>query len=244
MIRIKTQKEIAKMRTVCRMASDTLDHITPYVKAGVPTVELDRLCNEFIIGMGAVSACIGYRGYPKSVCISVNDTVCHGIPDNYELQDGDIVNIDVTVLYQGYHGDTSRMFVVGGYHDDLSYRAYETMMQGIRQIQPNRHLGTLGWAMESYALMHGLTTVHEYCGHGIGTEFHEEGAYVLNYGVPGEGQRLKPGMIFTVEPMVNEGSRHTKLMGDEWTVKTVDGMKSAQWEHTVLVTDHGYEVLT
>ena len=249
---IKTSEEIAGMRKACRLASEVLDYITPYVKVGVATIELDRMMNDFMKAHGAVSACLGYapagyKPYPAATCISINHVVCHGIPSEKALKKGDIVNIDVTVILDGFYGDTSRMFIVG---DKVSVSAkhlvdatYECMWRGIAAIAPGKSLNEVGIACERVARAEGLSVVHEYGGHGVGRHFHED-PFVNHYNTPDNNIILKPGMIFTVEPMLNAGSRHISGLNDGWTVITRDRSLSAQWEHTVLVTETGYEVLT
>ena len=249
---IKNADDIARMRVAGRLGSEVLDYITPFVKPGVTTGELDRLCHEFMTTVqDTIPAPLnyappGYRPYPKSVCTSVNHQVCHGIPGDRLLKNGDIVNIDVTVIKDGYHGDTSRMFVVG----DASIQAkrlcditFECMWLGINAIRPGGHLGDIGHVIQRHAERNGFSVVREFCGHGIGRRFHED-PQILHYGRPGTLEQLVPGMIFTVEPMINAGRREIKEMNDGWTIVTKDHSLSAQWEHTVLVTDDGFEVLT
>jgi methionyl aminopeptidase len=246
-VSIKTRAEIEKMRTACRLAADVLLMIKPHVRPGVTTGELDRICHDFIVDVQhAVPAPLNYKGFPKSICTSVNHVVCHGIPGDRKLKDTDILNIDITVIKDGYHGDTSMMFAL----DQAPIRArrlveitYECMRAGIRVIKPGAALGDIGHAIQQYAESHHCSVVREYCGHGIGRNFHEE-PQVLHYGELGKGLVLEPGMTFTVEPMINAGKRHVKLLPDNWTVVTKDRSLSAQWEHTVLVTADGYEVLT
>ena len=246
-VTIKTPSEIAKMRIAGRLAAEVLEMIAPHVTAGVTTDELDRRCHDHIVRVQkAIPAPLNYRGFPKSICTSVNHQVCHGIPANKQLKNGDIVNVDITVIKDGYHGDTSRMFLVGE-ASILARRlvrvTQEAMWLGIRTVRPGARLGDIGHAIQGHAEAHGYAIVREYCGHGIGREFHED-PQVLHYGEPGTGLELRPGMCFTVEPMVNAGKRNVKLLSDGWTVVTKDRSLSAQWEHTILVTDHGYEVLT
>lgn len=246
-VRIKTPEAIDKMRLACRLAADVLDMIEPHVQPGVATEELDRLCHDYIVDhQGAIPAPLDYRGFPKSICTSVNHQVCHGIPSNKRLKKGDIVNIDITVIKDGYHGDTSRMFFVGE-PSVLARRlvtvTQQAMMLGIAVVRPEATLGDIGHAIQRFVETQGYSVVREYCGHGIGEEFHED-PQVLHYGKPGEGLRLKPGMCFTVEPMVNAGKRFIKVLPDGWTVVTKDRSLSAQWEHTVLVTETGHEILT
>ncbi|MBK1735094.1 type I methionyl aminopeptidase [Halorhodospira abdelmalekii] len=246
-IPIKTADEIAAMRCAGRLAADVLDMVTPYVEAGVTTEWLDALCHRYITEeLGAIPAPLDYRGFPKATCISVNHVVCHGIPGPKKLKKGDIVNVDITVIKAGWHGDTSRMFFVG----EPSIRARrlvevakESLWRGIEQVHPGATLGDIGHAVQQHAESHHFSIVREYCGHGIGQAFHEE-PQVLHYGTPGQGSVLEPGMTFTIEPMVNAGRPETRLLRDNWTVVTKDRNLSAQWEHTVLVTENGYEVLT
>jgi len=246
-IAIKSPQEIEKMRISGQLASQVLQMIEGYVKPGITTGKLDEICHNFIVNeQNAVPAPLNYRGFPKSICTSVNHVVCHGIPGGKKLKDGDIINIDITVIKDGYHGDTSKMFLLG----KPSIRAkrlvditYECMTIGIRMVKRGLRLGDLGQAIQSHAESHNCSVVREYCGHGIGKEFHEE-PQILHYGKNGTGMALEPGMIFTVEPMINAGKRHVKLLPDNWTVVTKDRTLSAQWEHTVLVTENGYEVLT
>jgi methionyl aminopeptidase len=249
---IKTAEDIAAMRVAGRLAAEVLDFITPHVKPGVTTGELDRICHDYMVNVqGTTPAPLnyappGYRPFPKSICTSVNHQVCHGIPGDRVLKNGDIVNIDVTVIKDGYHGDTSRMFYVG--EPSIAARrlceiTYECMWLGIQQVRPGGHLGDIGHAIQAHAEKHGYSVVREFCGHGIGRRFHEE-PQVLHYGRPGTLDRLVPGMTFTVEPMINAGRRDIKELADGWTIVTKDHSLSAQWEHTVLVTEDGYEVLT
>ena len=251
-ISIKTPEDIQGMRVAGRLAAEVLDFITPYVKPGVTTEELDRLCHEYMKDVqGTIPAPLnycppGYTPYPKAICTSVNDVVCHGIPGDKALKSGDSVNIDITVIKDGYHGDTSRMFLVGEptiLAKRLSEVTYECMWLGIAQIKPGAHLGDIGHVIQQHAEKAGYSVVREFCGHGIGKVFHEE-PQVLHYGRAGSGEKLLPGMIFTVEPMINAGRREVREMGDGWTIKTKDRSLSAQWEHTVLVTETGFEVLT
>ena len=249
---IKTPEEIERMRIAGRLAAEVLDFIAPHVRPGVTTGELDRLCHEYMVEVqGTVPAPLnyappGYRPFPKSICTSVNHQVCHGIPGDRVLKNGDIVNIDVTVIKDGFHGDTSRMFYVG--EPSVAARrlcevTYECMWAGIAQVRPGGFLGDIGHAIQTHAEKHGFSVVREFCGHGIGRRFHEE-PQVLHYGKPGTLDRLAPGMIFTVEPMINAGRREIRELADGWTIVTKDHSLSAQWEHTVLVTETGYEVLT
>ncbi len=251
-IEIKTSEDIAAMRLAGRLAAEVLDYITAFVKPGVTTGELDRLCHEYMVDVqGTVPAPLnyappGYRPYPKSICTSVNHQVCHGIPGDKVLKSGDIMNIDVTVIKDGYHGDTSRMFLVG--QPSVAARrlcevTYECMWLGIEQVRPGATVGDIGHAIQRHAEARGYSVVREFCGHGIGRQFHEE-PQILHYGRPGTGERLEAGMIFTVEPMINAGRREVRDLADGWTIVTKDHSLSAQWEHTVLVTADGYEIMT
>ena len=246
-VSIKSPAEQQAMRVAGRLAADVLDMIGPRVQAGITTGELDRICHQFIVEtQQAIPAPLNYKGFPKSICTSVNHVVCHGIPGDRVLRAGDIVNVDVTVIKDGFHGDTSRMYAVGDISVQarrLSQVAFEAMWRGIRHVRPGTRLGDLGHVIQSYVESEGYSVVREYCGHGIGRVFHED-PQVLHYGEPGTGLELLPGMTFTVEPMVNAGRRQVKLLGDGWTVVTKDHSLSAQWEHTVLVTADGVEVLT
>ena len=244
---IKTPDEIEKMRVAGRLAAEVLEMIGEHVRPGVSTEELDRICHAHIVDeQGAIPAPLNYRGFPKSICTSVNHQVCHGIPGNKILKDGDIVNIDVTVIKDGFHGDTSKMFfvgkpsVLGKRLVDVTHRA---MWKGIDLVRPGIRLGDIGHAIQRFVESHGYSVVQEYCGHGIGRGFHEE-PQVLHYGSPDTGITLQAGMTFTIEPMVNAGRRNVKLLPDGWTVVTKDRKLSAQWEHTILVTPAGHEVLT
>jgi methionyl aminopeptidase len=246
-INIKNTEEQAKMRVAGRLAADVLDMIGDYVTPGITTGELDRICHDYITGVQqAVPAPLNYRGFPKSICTSVNHVVCHGIPGDKKLKSGDAINIDVTVIKDGFHGDTSRMFFVGKpgiQAERLSSIAFEGMWMGINDLAPGKILGDVGAAIQTLVENNRFSVVREYCGHGIGRVFHED-PQVLHYGHRGAGVELKEGMTLTVEPMVNAGKRHVKLLNDGWTVVTKDHSLSAQWEHTVLITADGYEVLT
>ena len=244
---IKTPDEIEKMRMAGRLAAEVLEMIGEFVKPGVSTDELDRICHDYIVNeQQAIPAPLNYRGFPKSICTSVNHQVCHGIPGNKILKDGDIVNIDITVIRDGFHGDTSKMFFVGK-PSILGQRLVDVtqkaMWKGIELVRPGIHLGDIGHAIQKFVESHGYSVVQEYCGHGIGRGFHED-PQVLHYGTPDTGVALQAGMTFTIEPMVNAGKRNVKLLPDGWTVVTKDRKPSAQWEHTLLVTADGYEVLT
>ena len=251
-VSIKSEADIAGMRVAGRTASEVLDFITPYVKPGVTTGELDRLCNDFIVNVQkAIPANVGYappghEPYPATTCTSVNHVVCHGIPGDKKLKDGDIVNIDVAVIVDGYFGDTSRMYFAGKpaiQARRLAEITYDCMWHGIRTVRPGAYLGDIGAAIQKHAESHGCSVVREFCGHGIGRRYHEE-PQVLHYGKPGHGLRLQPGMMFTIEPMINAGKAGIRILADGWTVVTADHSLSAQWEHTVLVTPTGYEVTT
>ncbi|KAB2939187.1 MAG: type I methionyl aminopeptidase [Rhodocyclaceae bacterium] len=249
---IKTPEEIEKMRVAGRLAAEVLDYIEPHVRSDVTTAELDRLCHDYMVNVqGVIPATLnyappGYKPYPKSICASVNHQVCHGVPGDKALKKGDIVNIDITVIKDGWHGDTSRMFIVG----DASILArrlcavtHECLWLGIEQVRPGAHLGDIGHAIQRHAESNGFSVVREFCGHGVGRLFHEE-PQVLHYGRPGQGAELRPGMIFTIEPMINAGKAAISELPDGWTIVTKDRSLSAQWEHSVLVTESGVEVLT
>ena len=246
-INLKTPDELAKMRIAGKLAANVLDFIGDYVKPGVTTDELNTLCHEYITQeQKAIPAPLNYRGFPKSICTSVNHVVCHGIPNDKPLKNGDIVNIDVTVIKDEFHGDTSKMFTVGQvtpFAQRLIDITQECLYLGIRMVKPGVQLGDIGSAIQKHAEANRYSIVREYCGHGIGRVFHEE-PQVVHYGTPGTGVTLKAGMTFTIEPMLNAGARHVKLLGDEWTVITKDRKLSAQWEHTMVVTDTGVEVFT
>jgi methionyl aminopeptidase len=251
-IQLKTPPEVEGMRVAGRLASEVLDFITPHVKPGVTTEQLDRLCHDYMVNVqGTVPAPLnyappGHRPYPKSICTSVNHQVCHGVPGDKVLRAGDIVNIDITVIKDGWHGDTSRMFYVGEptvQAKRLCESTYECMWKGISLVRPGAFLGDIGAAIQRHAESKGFSVVREFCGHGIGKRFHEE-PQVLHYGRPGQGVKLSAGMTFTIEPMINAGKRDIRQMNDGWTIVTADHSLSAQWEHTVLVTADGYEVLT
>jgi len=245
---LKTPAQIEKMREAGRLAAEVLDMIGEHVKPGVSTEDLDRLCYEHIVKQQkAVPANLGYKGFPKTICTSVNNVICHGIPNPAKvLKDGDIINIDVTVIRDGFHGDTSRMYYAGTpgvMAKRLCETTREAMWRGIRTVKPGATLGDVGHAIQVYAEGNRFSVVREYCGHGIGEVYHED-PQVLHYGQPNSGPKLVPGMTFTIEPMINEGTRHTRLLPDGWTVVTKDHKLSAQWEHTIAVTDDGFEVLT
>jgi len=246
-IHIKTPDEIEKMRVAGRLAADVLHMIRQHVKPGVTTNELDKICHDYIVNeQNAIPAPLNYHGFPKSICTSINHQVCHGIPGDKKLKNGDIVNIDVTVIKDDFHGDTSKMFFVGE-PSILAQRvcrvSHECMKIGIEMVKPGMRLGDIGHAIQKHAEANNCSVVREYCGHGIGRQFHEE-PQVLHYGTPGTKEILEPGMTFTIEPMINAGKRNVKLLPDGWTVITKDRSLSAQWEHTILVTGDGFEVLT
>lgn len=254
-VKIKNREEIEKMRIAGRLGSEVLDFITPHIQPGVTTAELDRLCHNYMTEVqGTIPAPLnycppGYTPFPKSVCTSVNHQVCHGIPGDKALKKGDTLNIDVTVIKDGFHGDTSRMFIVGGEEAGsilarrLCHVTFECMWLGIAQVRPGARLGDIGHAIQKHAEGNGFSVVREFCGHGIGSTFHEE-PQILHYGRAGTGLELKAGMIFTIEPMINAGKAAISELPDGWTIVTKDRSLSAQWEHTILVTDSGYEILT
>lgn len=251
-ITIKNNTDIEKMRVAGKLASEVLDFITPHVKPGISTGELDQLCHDYMVNVQKTIpaplnyAPPGHTPYPKSICTSVNHQICHGVPGEKILKNGDIVNLDITVIKDGYHGDTSRMFYVGEpsiQAKRLCEITYDCMWLGIAKVKPGATLGDIGHAIQSYAEKNGYSVVREFCGHGIGKKFHED-PQILHYGRPGAGMKLQAGMIFTVEPMINAGKRDIKQLNDGWTIVTKDHSLSAQWEHTVLVTESGYEVLT
>jgi methionyl aminopeptidase len=257
-ITLKSAQQIEGMRTAGRLASEVLDMLTPHIQAGITTREIDRLAHEHMVQVQkGIPATLGYQpqgypAYPASLCTSINDVVCHGIPDDRPLKDGDIINVDVTVIKDGWHGDNSRMFVIGNASIQakrLCQITFEAMWKGIAKVRPGARLGDIGHAIQTFAEHHGYSVVREFCGHGVGARFHEE-PQVLHYGRPGTLEELQPGMIFTIEPMINAGRRDIKedrkggRPYDGWTIVTRDRSLSAQWEHTVLVTETGYEVLT
>ncbi len=246
-VTIKTEEEIEKMRVAGRLAANVLEMIEPHVKQGVTTDELDRICHDFIVNeQQAIPAPLNYKGFPKSICTSVNHQVCHGIPGTKKLKNGDIINIDITVIKDGYHGDTSKMFYVGPPslpNKRLIETTYESLRRAIAIVKPGTRLGDIGSLIQKYVESRNYSVVREYCGHGIGLNFHED-PQVVHYGTAGTGAELVEGMTFTIEPMVNMGKRNVKLLGDQWTVVTKDHKVSAQWEHTILVTATGFDVLT
>lgn len=245
-IKIYKESDIEPMRKACQLAKRVLDFIERHVKIGVTTNELDFLCNEFILTNDAISATLNYRGYPKSICTSVNNEVCHGIPSEYKLKDGDIINIDVTVILDGWFGDTSRTFVVGKstkLAEKLVRTAKHALEIGIKSVKNGGFFGDIGEAIQCYVEAQGFSVVRDYCGHGIGRNFHED-PMVLHYGKTGTGDRILPGMFFTIEPMINVGTSKTKVLKDGWTVVTVDKSLSAQFEHTLAITENGVIILT
>lgn len=247
-IPLRNEEEIVKLREACRLAQDVLVMIEPYVKAGVSTGELDRICHDYMVNVqGTIPAPLNYHGFPKATCISINEVVCHGIPsDDRILKDGDILNIDVTVIKDGYYGDNSKMYIVGEppiRSKKLVEAAQEALYVGLRAVKPGVRLNEIGKAVQKYTESQEFSVVREYCGHGIGTEFHCE-PQVLHYYADDGGVILQKGMVFTIEPMINAGKKETRLMGDGWTVKTKDRSHSAQYEHQIVVTDNGCEVMT
>lgn len=244
---LKTPREIEKMRVAGRLAGEVLEMIGPHVKAGVTTDELNTICHDYIVNVQkAIPAPLNYRGFPKSICTSVNHQVCHGIPGTRKLKEGDIVNVDITVIKDEFHGDTSKMFMVGKpsiIAERVTRIARECMILGIKLVKPGTKLGDIGAVIQEHAESNGCSVVREYCGHGIGKIFHED-LQILHYGRRGTGMEIEPGMTFTIEPMINAGTRFVKLLPDHWTVVTKDHSLSAQWEHTIAVTENGYEVLT
>lgn len=247
-VSIKTPDEIEKMRVAGRLAAEVLEMIEEHVVAGISTAELDRICHDYIVNVQkAIPAPLNYKGFPKSICTSVNHVICHGIPSEKKvLKNGDIINIDITVIKDGYHGDTSKMFFIGQPSiaaERLCKITQECLYKGINLVKPGTRLGDIGEVIQKHAESNYYSVVREYCGHGIGAVFHEE-PQVMHYGKAGTGLVLKEGMTFTIEPMINQGKRHCKLLPDEWTVVTKDHKLSAQWEHTLLVTADGFEILT
>ena len=247
MISIKSSREIDLMRKTCSLASEVMEYIGPYVKTGASTLELNDLCHKYILDKGAYPSPLNYHGFPKSICTSLNEVICHGIPNKDDvLKDGDILNIDITTYLNKFHGDTNKTFLVGEVSDEVKKLVdvtYHCMWEGIKQVKPGGQIGDIGAVIQEMAHDNGYSVVEEYCGHGIGREFHEE-PQVVHVGKRGTGAEMKPGMTFTIEPMINLGQRHCRLLEDNWTVITKDGMQSAQFEHTILVTESGYDVLT
>ena len=247
-VTIKSAEEIEKMRTAGRLAAEVLEMIGEHVVAGITTDHLNQICHDYIVNVqNAIPAPLNYKGFPKSICTSVNHVICHGIPSEKKvLKNGDIINIDITVIKDGYHGDTSKMFFVGEPSiaaKRLVQITQECMYKGIELVRPGTRLGDIGAIIQKHAESNYYSVVREYCGHGIGKIFHEE-PQVMHYGKKGTGMEIKEGMTFTIEPMINQGKRHCKLLPDEWTVVTKDHKLSAQWEHTILVTRDGFEILT
>jgi len=247
MISIKSSREIELMRQTCSLAKSTMEYIAPFVKPGVTTEYLNDLCHKYIIERGAYPSPLNYHGFPKSICTSLNEVICHGIPSTKDvLKDGDIVNLDITTYLYKFHGDTNKTFLVGNVSEEakkLVEMAYQCMMVGISEVAPGKRIGDIGAAIFELASMHGYSVVEDYCGHGIGREFHEA-PQVVHVGKRGTGPEMKPGMTFTIEPMINIGKKDCKLLSDGWTVLTRDKSLSAQFEHTILVTESGYEILT
>jgi methionyl aminopeptidase len=245
-ITIHAPEDFAGMRTAGRLAAEALDMIAEHVRPGVSTGTLDQVCHQFILAHNAIPAPLNYRGYPKSICTSINHVVCHGIPGDRKLENGDILNIDVTVILDGWHGDSSRMYIAGNASTrarNLIEVTYESMLRGVRAVKPGATLGDVGYAIQSYVEAQRFSVVRDFCGHGIGRRFHEP-PNVLHFGRPGEGPALKPGMFFTIEPMVNAGRPEVKVLDDGWTAVTRDRSLSAQFEHMIGVTDTGYEIFT
>lgn len=246
-VTIKNAEQIEKMRVAGRLAAEVLEMIEPHVKPGITTNDLDKLCHDYIVNVQkAIPAPLNYHGFPKSICTSVNQVICHGIPNEKHLKSGDMINIDITVIKDGFHGDTSKMFFVGEpsiQGKRVAQVSYECMAKGIALVKPGAKLGDIGAIIQEHAEKNNYSVVQEYCGHGIGEKFHEE-PQVLHYGKAGTGMTLEVGMTFTIEPMINVGKRHVKLMKDGWTVVSKDRSLSAQWEHTILVTETGHEILT
>ena len=246
-VSIKTPDDIAKMRIAGRLAAQVLEMIEEHVKVGVTTDELNTICHDHIVNVQkAIPAPLNYNGFPKSICTSINHVVCHGIPNDKPLKDGDIINIDITVIKDGYFGDTSKMFLVGNtpeWANRLCQVTQECLYKGIEIVRPGTRLGDIGAVIQQHAESNGYSVVREYCGHGIGTVFHEE-PQILHYGKAGIGLELKEGMTFTIEPMINLGKKETRLLGDGWTAITKDRKLTAQWEHTLVVTADGYEIFT
>lgn len=246
MITIKSEREIAFMREAGMMVSKTHEYLKPFIKAGITTRELDKLAEDYIRSMGGVPSCKGYEGFPATLCTSVNDTVVHGIPDNYKLKNGDIITIDMVIGYKGYQGDAAWTYAVGEVDDNKKYLMEHTekaLYEGIKQVKPGNRIGDIAYAVQKYAESHHLGVVRELCGHGIGRDMHED-PEVPNYGIPGVGPKLKEGMVICIEPMLTFGHRFVYQLEDGWTVNTQDGSPAAHYEHTILVTKDGYEILT
>ncbi|MBD63908.1 MAG: type I methionyl aminopeptidase [Halobacteriovoraceae bacterium] len=247
MINIKSNREIEIMKESCQLAARTLNFIEDKIQAGMTTEDVNEICHKFITENGAYPSPLNYNGFPKSVCTSLNDVICHGIPSKKDkIKEGDILNVDVTTYYKNFHGDTNRTYFVGHVDPEIKRLVkvtYECMMAGIELCKPGARIGDIGAVIEEMAHDNGFSVVHEYCGHGIGREFHED-PQILHYGTRGTGVEMKPGMTFTIEPMINLGKRHCKLLKDGWTVVTKDKKPSAQFEHTILITESGFEILT
>jgi methionyl aminopeptidase len=247
MITIKSAREIEIMREACKMAAKTMHFLGKNLRAGMSTEEINKTCHDYTINRGGIPATLGYHGFPKSLCTSLNEVICHGIPSEKDiLKNGDIINLDVTTIWKGFHGDTNATFFIGDVKPEVKKLvevAYECMMAGISVCKPGGRIGDIGAVIEEMAHGHGLSVVHEYCGHGIGRKFHEE-PQVVHVGKRGTGAEMRPGMTFTIEPMINLGKRHCKLLNDGWTVVTKDKSLSAQFEHTILITEQGHEILT
>ena len=246
MIQIKTDEEIEVMRKSAKLAAEVLIMIEPYVKPGITTNRLDEICHDFIVSHDAIPSPLNYKGFPKSICTSVNEEICHGIPSDRKLRNGDVINLDITTYLNGFHGDTSRMFHVGSARKKISRlvdTCKESLQRAIEVVRPGAHLGDIGAIIQKIAHEKGYSVVREFCGHGIGRNFHED-PQVLHLGTVGEGVEIKKGMVFTIEPMLNEGKPDLKILSDKWTAVTKDGLASAQFEHTIAVLDNGYEVLT
>jgi len=246
MINLKTDADIEIMRESCHMAAEVLVMIEPYVKPGVTTDRLNDICHEYIVSRGAIPSPLNYRGFPKSICSSVNEEICHGIPSNRKLRNGDIVNLDITTYFKEFHGDTSRTFYVGSPRaktEKLVETCQEALQRGIQAVKLGGRTGDIGYAIQEFVEPLGYSVVREFCGHGIGKNFHEE-PQILHYGNPGEGVTIKKGMVFTIEPMINQGGPELRVLSDKWTAVTQDGSLSAQFEHTLYVGENGVEVLT
>ena len=247
MITIKSAREIEIMKEACKMAAKTLHFLGKNLEIGMTTADINKMCHEYTINRSAIPATLGYHGFPASLCTSRNEVICHGIPSTKEiLKDGDIINLDVTTLYKGFHGDTSHTYLVGNVRPEIKKLVdvtYNCLMAGISVCKPGARIGDIGAVIEEMAHGNGFTVVHEYCGHGIGRVFHEE-PQITHFGKRGTGVEMRPGMTFTIEPMINIGKRHSKVLGDAWTVVTQDKSWSAQFEHTILITESGAEILT
>jgi methionyl aminopeptidase len=246
MIQYKSANDIEIMKKSCTLAADVLSYIAPYVKAGINCLELNQICHDYIVKHNAYPSPLNYKGFPKSICTSVNDVVCHGIPTEYKLKEGDIINLDITTYLDSYHGDTSKTFLIGKCSRsarELVQTTYDSLWLGIQQVKPGAHIGDIGEAIQKFVEGKGFSIVREYCGHGIGKTFHED-PHVPHYGRKGSGALIKPGMVFTIEPMVNQGEMDVELLDDDWTVVTKDGKLSAQFEHTIAVLEDRVEVLT